>query len=97
MKEKCLTQSDSLCITSNHTMDRMTINLDDRLGAQLRAKAAHEKRSLSDMAGLIIAAHFEPAGEHQSAELRALGGNPEVAIKNAIAGLVHSDLSAPRE
>lgn len=30
-----------------------------------------------------------------AAELRALGGNPEAALKDAIAGLVRADLAGP--
>ena len=61
-------------------------------------RLARKLHKFSDAARELMEAGVG-AGElgQLAAELRALGGDPEVALKDAIAGLVRSDLTAPRD
>lgn len=73
-------------------MKRVMISLPRALAEKVAASAAKENRSVSNFLAILIEKGI--AGS-PAAELRALGGDPEVALKAAIAGLVRADLSAP--
>ena len=59
-------------------------------------RSARKLHKFSDAARELMEAGVG-AGElgQLAAELRALGGDPEIALKDAIAGLVRADLTAP--
>lgn len=79
-------------------MDRITVNLPDDLGARLRKSAAADFRSVSDYSCLLLrrAAELDSVALLAAAqELRALGLDPVIVLRDAIAEVERDQAMAP--
>lgn len=68
-------------------MARITINLEDALAEAAKSRATADRRSVSSYLLTLIEADLADAGIVQAAaaELRALGADPAMAIRDKIA------------
>lgn len=68
-------------------MARLTINLETKLARAAKQKAAADRRSVSSYLLKLIEADMADSGNvtHAAAELRALGADPVMALRDKLA------------
>lgn len=79
-------------------MDRITVNLPDSVGAQIRALAETDLRSVSDYAGILLRRNLEIGAADiyaAAAELRALGLDPVIVLRDALAEVERDNALRP--